>query len=74
MSRNRAAARGASTYGVSFLAGAGAGLVFWILHTPAPVPPLVGLVGLAGIAAGEHATHRILRLIRTLRDRRKLQQ
>jgi len=40
-------------YVVSFATGVLAGVVFWLLRTPTPVPPLVGLVGLLGIAFGE---------------------
>ncbi len=53
-------------YLASFAAGSLAGVVFWSLRTPTPVPPLIGLVGLLSIASGECATRRA---IAAMRDR-----
>ncbi len=58
----------ATRYVVSFAAGVLAGVVFWLLCTPTPVPPLIGLVGLLGIAFGEILTGRAIALILTRRD------
>jgi XapX domain-containing protein len=50
-------------YSVSFAAGCLAAVIFAVLRTPVPVPPLVGLVGLLGITAGEVAMQRLLAVI-----------
>lgn len=51
-------------YVTSFVAGAIAGVVFWVLRTPTPVPPLIGLVGLLSIACGEAIARRVVAAVR----------
>ena len=58
----------ATRYLVSFLAGIIAGVLFWLLRTPTPVPPLIGLVGLLGIAFGELIAGSIVEAVRQRRD------
>jgi XapX domain-containing protein len=56
-------------YVVSFAAGMGTGVIFWLLRTPTPVPPLIGLVGLLGIAFGEIVASRAVTALRGRYDR-----
>lgn len=60
--------RSLSRYLVSFVIGCLAGVIFWLLKTPTPGPPLVGLTGLLGIAADELGTVRIRACIRRRRQ------
>lgn len=54
-------------YVISFVAGCSASIIFWLLRTPTPVPPVTGLVGLFGIAFGEIGTTKILDRLRRRR-------
>lgn len=57
-------------YAASFAAGCGAAVIFWLLRTPTPVPPMIGILGLLGIAVGEGCMTRILRAIARRRSKR----
>ncbi|MFF4364168.1 XapX domain-containing protein [Streptomyces sp. NPDC001351] len=60
-----ARARQTVGYLLSLIAGILAGAVFALLHTPIPVPPLIGLTGLLGIAVGESGMARVLASVRS---------